>query len=195
MKKKLFLLVLSIHLVGILFLLKEKTTLSTLPKPLSIKTTIIKPKKSAIVKSTPKIKPSVLKKKALKKKSIVAKKKSKNPIVEQLQKKIKKIQIEDNEENLFIPKAISFDTKILSNIEHEYKEKLASFFSSNLTLPDRGKVKVFLKISSEGKLLECKILHTESQENQQYLKNQLHHLNYPCFNGEYKSIVICFSDV
>jgi len=205
MQKKIFFFVFFAHLIALVIITREKSYIPSIQKPISIRTTIVKaPSKKKVMVAKKKEKKIVKKKttrpapkKIAKRKTNkpAAKKSKSHPIYKDLKEKLAKIQIEEDNDNLFVPKAISFDTKDLSRVNDQYKEELGNFFSKNLTLPDKGKVQVLLKISSDGKLIECKMLEAESKENQEYLKNQLHQLNFPCFNGGIKSIVICFSDV
>lgn len=201
-KQKVFLTVLFFHFIGLFWLTRENSQKVILTNSIKVKTIALK---NPIVKKAPIVQQSkkpVLQKKipaknTQKKPKKTQKSKSIDPFLKTLQEKLSQIKSSQKafeKDDLFIPSTISFDSE--KGVEEDsYKGLLATFFKENLKLPDKGKVKAFLKISNKGKLLECKIISSESSENQYYLKNQLHNLTLPCFNGSEKSYVICFSDV
>ncbi len=78
-----------------------------------------------------------------------------------------------------------------------YESLLINYLQEKLELPSFGNAKIKVSISPDGKLKKLEVLQSESNENIQYLKNQLHSLAYPCFNcsKEAKTLIINFSNL
>lgn len=87
---------------------------------------------------------------------------------------------------LAIPAALSQPAKIPlveeSNLNPSYGEFLTAFLQSELELPEQGDVKIQIAIDSFGKMLDCQILDSRSSKNEEFLKNRLPELVFPCFN-------------
>ncbi|PIS00215.1 MAG: hypothetical protein COT84_08620 [Chlamydiae bacterium CG10_big_fil_rev_8_21_14_0_10_35_9] len=84
--------------------------------------------------------------------------------------KILKLKIEEKNETIM-------DTSKIS-----YENEIAGHLQNLLSLPEIGKVKAELIITAIGKVTHIKILESQSNKNEAYLKNQLLKLNFPCFN-------------
>jgi len=69
-----------------------------------------------------------------------------------------------------------------SNFNPSYGEFLTAFLQSELALPEQGDVKIQIAIDSFGKLLDCQVLDSKSSKNEEFLKNRLPELVFPCFN-------------
>jgi hypothetical protein len=63
-----------------------------------------------------------------------------------------------------------------------YEKTIVEILSQSLDLPEFGEVLVRLEIRSNGKPSKIEILQTKSEKNSDFLKNQLPHLSFPCFN-------------
>ena len=70
-------------------------------------------------------------------------------------------------------------------------EQIACFLQETLQLPDYGEVKAHLVINRFGKLETLEILEAKSAKNEQFLKNRLPELQFPCLN-ESASLTIVF---
>ncbi|MGD2169714.1 MAG: hypothetical protein PVI40_05695 [Chlamydiota bacterium] len=84
--------------------------------------------------------------------------------------KILKLKIEEKNETTIDALKISYENEIASHLQNL------------LSLPEIGKVKAELIITATGKVTHIKILESQSNKNEAYLKNQLLKLNFPCFN-------------
>lgn len=200
MKKKIYYLVFFIHLAALFFLTREikvqakpnKIIVRTLVKSPPVVEKIIPTEKKIVAASTSK--PS--KKKSTKpKKESVKEEKEINPFLESLQKELAKLELTKGtftNKELIIPKAITVEE---GSKEDSYKHSIIALFTERLKLPAKGSVKTKILINPDGSLETLEIISSENKENEIYLKNQLHNLKLPCFNGESKTYVICFSDV
>ncbi len=88
------------------------------------------------------------------------------------------------------------ETEGFSDLEQEeFAALLVNFFKENLFLPQKGRVKLKLQLSSLAKVQEVQILESENLENQTYLQNTLILLNLD-FLKDYlkkeKSFIITF---
>ena len=70
-------------------------------------------------------------------------------------------------------------------------EQIACFLQETLQLPDYGEVKAHLVINRFGRLETLEILEAKSAKNEQFLKNRLPELQFPCLN-ESASLTIVF---
>lgn len=74
-----------------------------------------------------------------------------------------------------------------------YEELLIATFQSALDLPEMGEVRARLEIDRMGRLVSCTILETKSRKNEEFLKNRLPDLLFPCFNsGDIQSFTVTF---
>lgn len=81
-------------------------------------------------------------------------------------------------------------------IDPTYEELLIATFQSTLDLPEMGEVKARLEIDRTGRLVSCTILETKSRKNEEFLKNRLPDLMFPCFNGgDIQSFTVTFRNV
>lgn len=213
MQKKIYLFVLFIHVFSLFLLTKEgkaeikssnsvKIRTISLKKPKIEKHVVSKPSIEKSLTSTTQNTPKKNVVTASKKTHATVVQKEENPFLSSLQRELAKLDSAKKEiekvkhENtpLSIPTKIVFESKE-NRLDDDYRNLLINLFQDNLHLPSQGKVKTQITISNDGKLLEISILTSKSKENEIYLKNQLHNLNFPCFNEGEKSYIICFSDV
>lgn len=155
------------------------------PKP-SIKKTIEKKivkKEKTSKKNTPKKKKAVAK-------SSKKKKSSSPPVQSQLKKTL------DNWDEIFssspssqgkfsssLPPMISLKGSTTNQVTPSYEKELLAFLKKNIILPQKGTTSVKITISATGRILECIILSSSSQENSSFLKKHLPSLTLPCFNS------------
>jgi|GEM_PF-5536520 len=195
MKKKIYRIVLFFHVIALFFLTREKKV-DIKPKNIKVLTVVkAKPVQKKQIASAPKKKRVVKKKISRKKKVVKQEKEETNPFLESLQKELAKLELQKgtyNNKELIIPKTITVETEAK---EDPYKHSLIALFTERLKLPAKGCVKTKILINPDGSLKTLEIISSENKENELYLKNQLHNLKLPCFNGKSKTYVICFSDV
>jgi len=169
---------------------KQKTQL--VKKKLELKQTTKAPKKTP----PKKVKPSLQRKLV----------KSPNNCTKELEKYFKDFESSERAQHkstssLLVPSKIDklkIQTTSLENaLVDAYEEALISYLQEKLELPSFGITKIKISITPHGKLQKLEILQSESNENIQYLKNQLHSLTYPCFNctKEAKNFIINFSNL
>ena len=133
--------------------------------------------------------------------------KPQNNFAKELEKYFKSFESDEdlsqkNTSSLPIPQKIDklkIQTASLENasIIDNYESDLINYLQEKLELPSFGNTKIKLSIGPDGKLKRLEVLQSESNENIQYLKNQLHSLTYPCFNcsNEAKNFIINFSNL
>ena len=87
-------------------------------------------------------------------------------------------------EELIVPAKVSinFSSSEKSAISDNYSKKLLEFFEERVALPEKGKAKIELTITSEGKAINIALLSSESKKNSAFLKKHLPNLVFPCFN-------------
>lgn len=92
------------------------------------------------------------------------------------------------------------ETEPEPNLDLSYGETLTLFLQSELILPEPGDVKAQIAIDASGKLVSCEILDARSAKNEEFLKNRLPELAFPCFNrfgiaGSTQTFTISFCNV
>jgi hypothetical protein len=126
-------------------------------------------------------------------------------LLQQLQESIAKIDKTSDKENLInqfqTPKAASNLTveQVGEEDQADYANALVACLKRNLSLPERGDVKIELLIEKSGVLNSYSVITSRSLRNQRYLENELGALRYPAFMGSLKSkqehkFVISFSN-
>lgn len=126
-------------------------------------------------------------------------------LLQQLQESIAKIDQTSHKESpknqLQTPKAISKLTVEQGSEEDQadYANALVACLKRNLSLPERGDVKIELLIEKSGALKSYRVISSQSLRNQRHLENELGALRYPAFMGSLKSkqehtFVISFSN-
>lgn len=126
-------------------------------------------------------------------------------LLQQLQESVAKIDQTSHKESpknqLQTPKAISKLTVEQGSEEDQadYANALVACLKRNLSLPERGDVKIELLVEKSGALKSYRVISSQSLRNQRHLENELGALRYPAFMGSLKSkqehtFVISFSN-
>lgn len=89
--------------------------------------------------------------------------------------------------------AIEIPTVEFAEIEDSPIDRISSYLQEMLQLPEFGEVKVELSINRFGKLEKLEVLEAKSEKNEEFLRNQLPGLHYPCFNKAV-TLTIVFSN-
>lgn len=80
-----------------------------------------------------------------------------------------------------IPKEIEIkECKV--EVKPSYGQRVAAILKDNLILPEFGEVVAKIWIDSDGKVVDTEILKAKSLKNEEFLKNRLQELLFPCFN-------------
>lgn len=74
-------------------------------------------------------------------------------------------------------------TPASANQTFSYEQDLIQWLQTQLEFQTTGSVTMEITIKENGALLKSKTLFSKSKENENYLKNRLHKLNFPCFNA------------
>ena len=83
-------------------------------------------------------------------------------------------------------------SQLKSYEEENLNEMIISFLQNTLELPEFGEVKAKIEIDSSGHLVSLNILSSKSKKNEQFLKNQLPDLIFPCLNKTNHIFTITF---
>lgn len=196
-------LVIFIHFSGILWIGSAAPLLKYTPseKRLVVKTVSLVPEKPGSVKKT-----SVISKKTpvtVKKSSPVLKKETKKPEIVKNQSKREKLLAKakvsfgkvtkkhsnrEALEDVSVIDSLKVDSiEKVNGVDQGYLSILAGCLRCSLRLPEYGDIRVSLCLSSQGSIVEIKILNAENENNKRYVEKVLPTVLFPAFEKYFKN--------
>lgn len=213
--KKIALYVLSFHLLALVWMAVFAPPKLMKKKPLTVRTVVQAPPpppQKAVVQAPP-VKSAVQKvsnptQKKVAPKKTAPKKIAKSPapaqkkattsvpqnLVQELQQSLAKI--DEKSPSVLPNKALKAPTVIqtlkvdslqeATGEENRYAGQLVEALQAQLNLPEMGKVKISLSLTSEGQIVQLRILSSENKRNEKFLEEELKQITFPPFTGSLK---------
>lgn len=149
------------------------------------------PKRKKITAPVKKTKKTARKRAPTKKKSFVASKK-KAKTAKEIAKMLDSWNtifdapsFQPTEDSSGLPATISLDLFSYVPDDH-YADGLVSYLKKEISLPEKGSIKVKIVLRCDGSLKHYSIVSTDNERNATYLKKHLPTLTFPCFNKKSK---------
>ncbi len=142
-------------------------------KPIAVRTiTIAPPPPKPVVQKKVVVQP--VKKNPVKKKAVVDKVAKQIDAIAAPAKPAPSFSVE-------IPKEIEIK-EVKIDVKPSYGQVVSAILKESLILPEFGEVVAKIEIDRDGRVVQTEILKAKSLKNEEFLKNRLQELLFPCFN-------------